>query len=102
MSVCVPAAGSNTSPVTPVPEKVPPAGLAVNVNGEVEHTKADVKVMGLLPQMTVIEYDRVPEQPLASLTVTLKLNVPVAVGVPEMVPLAAIVRPGGNAPAVMA
>jgi len=51
----VPAAGSNTFPVTPVPEKVPPAGLAVNVTGAVEHTNADAKVMGLAPHITVIE-----------------------------------------------
>ena len=37
-----------------------------------------------------------------SVTLTVKLNVPAVVGVPEIVPLAvASVRPPGNAPALM-
>ncbi len=40
-------------------------------------------------------------QPLASATVTEKLKVPVAVGVPEILPAADNVNPGGRAPAVM-
>ena len=51
---------------------------------------------------TVIEYDCAPEQPLASDTITVKLKVPVAVGVPVIAPSAASVRPGGSAPAVTA
>lgn len=41
-----------------------------------------------------------PEHPLASFTVAVKLNVPVAVGVPEITPAAESVRPAGKAPAV--
>lgn len=54
VSVCVPAAGSNTPAVTPVPEKLPPAGVAVNVTGAVEHTSADAKLIGFAPHTIVI------------------------------------------------
>lgn len=49
-----------------------------------------------------MEYACDPLQPLASDTVTEKLNVPRPVGTPETVPLDANVNPGGRAPAVTA
>src|ERR1700754_2046766 len=101
--VCVPTEGSKISALTPVPEKVPPAGIPSSVTGVFPQTTAGgVNVMGLEGQTTVIEYAWDPEQPLASATVTVKLKVPVAVGVPEIVPPAPSVRPGGKAPAVIA
>ena len=46
-----------------------------------------------------IEYGRLPGQPFASVAVIVKLNVPAAVGVPEMTPLDELrVRPFGSAP----
>ena len=41
-------------------------------------------------------------QPFASVAVTVKLNVPVVVGVPDNAPLDDSVNPFGNAPAVTA
>ena len=45
-------------------------------------------------------YARVPLQLLASVAITVKLNVPDAVGVPLSKPLLAKLRPDGKAPAV--
>ena len=60
------------------------------------------KEIGFEGQTTVIEYDCDPLQPLESDTVAEKLKVPVAVGVPEIVPVEDKVKPGGSAPAVTA
>jgi len=53
-------------------------------------------------QETVIEYELEAVHPLASFTVTVKLKVPVAVGVPVISPVDDKVNPGGKAPAVTA
>ena len=57
--------------------------------------------MGFAGQTTVIEYAVDPMHPLASVAVTVKLKVPVAVGVPEITS-PAIPSPAGNAPLVIA
>ena len=55
----------------------------------------------LLGEVTTIEYAWTPVQLLASVAVTSKLNVPAAVGVPEIVAPARL-RPPGSAPLVTA
>jgi len=53
-------------------------------------------------QSTTSVSARVPVHPLASVAVTVKLNVPVTVGVPERTPAVVRVIPAGSAPAVTA
>jgi hypothetical protein len=53
-------------------------------------------------QAIVIEYVREPVQLLPSVAVTVKLNVPVTVGVPDTTPPVDSVMPAGKAPAVTA
>ena len=59
-------------------------------------------VVGFGGQTTVIEYAVAVEHPLLSDTVTVKLKVPEAVGVPEIVPADDIDKPEGNVPLVTA
>jgi hypothetical protein len=47
---------------------------------------------------TVNEYVRLPPHPFKSVAVTVKMDVPIAVGVPLNVPFGASVKPAGNAP----
>ena len=49
----------------------------------------------------VIVYACNPVQPLASVAVTVKVNVPAVVGVPEIMPLLVSDIPGASSPAVM-
>ncbi|CAJ0822896.1 hypothetical protein LMG18101_05256 [Ralstonia flaminis] len=51
---------------------------------------------------SVIEYAWLPEKPLLSVALSVKLNVPPAVGVPDSVPVELSVKPTGRAPAVTA
>src|SRR5438093_548810 len=44
---------------------------------------------------------RLPVQPLTSVAVTVNVNMPAMVGVPEIVPIDEIVNPVGNAPLVV-
>ena len=53
-------------------------------------------------QSTMIEYPLVPVHPCASVAVTVKLDVPMVVGIPERVPEGESVNPAGKAPAVRA
>ena len=50
----------------------------------------------LIDGYTVIEQHTVPWLPLLSVIVTVYVNVPVEVGVPEIVPVFEILRPGGS------
>jgi len=52
--------------------------------------------------LIVTVYCPLPVKPCASVAVTVKVNVPTVVGVPESVPLLASVSPGGGVPAVTA
>ena len=57
----------------------------------------------IVPHETVMEYARLPVQLFPpSVAVTVKLEVPVAVGVPEITPPLDNPRPAGNDPTVTA
>lgn len=59
---------------------------------------SEVGVIEIVGQTMVSEYDLLAVQPALSVTRTLKLAVPAAVGVPEITPPAERVNPAGNVP----
>jgi hypothetical protein len=61
-----------------------------------------VSTAGVGEGLIVIPYPALPLQPFTSVAVTVKLNGPLAVGVPLTVPVLESARPGGKAPAVTA
>ena len=64
--VCVPTAGLNVLPVTPVPLNVPPAGLPVNATGAaLIQTAAYVPALTTGDGLTVIVVWLMPVHPFA-------------------------------------